>query len=127
MLKILKGFEHDTLAIRASNIVSANDYKDILMPELESKLKDHASIKIWYEFDKSFEGFTVGALWDDTKLGLFHFNDFYRVVILANDDLIRGMVSTLARIFPCPVNLFYLNESDLALTWLKKAQANKIE
>ncbi|MBW8183902.1 MULTISPECIES: STAS/SEC14 domain-containing protein [Shewanella] len=121
MLELLNGFDHDTVAIRATGVVTGKDYDQQLMPVIEDKLKDHASIKLWYEFDDKFEGVTVGTLWDDAKIGLFHLNDFYRVAIITDSQLVAGMANTLAYMIPCPVKVFARSEASEATHWMKES------
>ncbi|WP_299789108.1 STAS/SEC14 domain-containing protein [uncultured Shewanella sp.] len=121
MLELLSGFDHDTVAIRASGVVTADDYDQHLLPVIEEKLKDHASIKLWYEFDERFEGISVGTLWDDAKLGLFHLTDFYRVAFITDSRMVSGMAHALAYMIPCPVRVFERSDLGLAVQWLKES------
>jgi hypothetical protein len=118
MLTLLPGFAHDTVAVKASGLVSGKDYDDILVPAIEEKLTDHASVRLWYEFGADFRGFSVAALWDDAKLGLFHLGDFSRVAIIADDTLMKGMAHALSWMIPCPVKVFGLAEQEVARKWL---------
>ena len=117
MLKLVSGFEHDTVAVVASGIVSGEDYEQLLLPVIESKLHDHASIRFWYEFSHDFKGITVSALWDDALLGLFHLSDFSKIAIVVDDKLMAAMAHTLACMVPCPAKVFGLQEYDIAKQW----------
>ena len=121
MLQIVPGFEHDTVAIVASGVVSGDDYEQLLLPVIEEKLKDHASIRFWYEFGQDFKGMSVGALWDDAMLGLFHLSDFSRIAIIVDDNVMRAFASVLAAMIPCPVKVFSLAEYDEAKAWFEAA------
>lgn len=125
MLKLLSGFDHDTVAIRASGVVTGEDYDQDLLPVIEEKLKDHACIKLWYEFDEAFEGISVGTLWDDAKLGLFHLTDFYRVAFITDSRLVAGMANALAYMIPCPVKVFERSETEQALQWMKESETSE--
>lgn len=124
MLKLLNGFDHDTVAIRATGVVTGEDYDEHLLPVIEAKLKDHASIKLWYEFDEAFEGISVETLWDDAKLGLFHLTDFYRVAFITDSRLVAGMAHALAYMIPCPVKVFERGEAGVALKWMKESETS---
>ncbi len=126
MLELLNGFDHDTVAIRASGVVTGADYDEHLLPIIEEKLKDHACIKLWYEFDDAFEGISVGTLWDDAKLGLFHLTDFYRVVFITDSRLVAGMAHALAYMIPCPVKVFERSEAGLATQWINETETSEV-
>ena len=118
MLEILDGFNHDTVAIKASGVVTGDDYDKRLLPAIEARLKDHASIKLWYEFDEGFKGITVETLWDDAMLGFFHLTDFSRVVIITDSDWIASMANGMAYMIPSPVKVFDKSSSHLAEQWI---------
>ncbi|QYJ80125.1 STAS/SEC14 domain-containing protein [Shewanella acanthi] len=121
MLTMNSGYADDILVIKISGEVTHKDIDDLLIPAIESKLKDHASIRLWYEFTEEFVGLTVGALWDDALLSVFHFGDFSRVVMIANMEKIGTMVNTLAFMLPCPVKVFSANDRDNARSWLDES------
>ncbi|QYJ84715.1 STAS/SEC14 domain-containing protein [Shewanella mesophila] len=118
MIELLSGFSHDVVAIRAHGVLTGDDYEQLLVPEIESKLKDHSTIKLWYEFSEQFEGISVETLWDDAKLGFFHLTDFSRVVIITDSDWLTNMAKVIACMVPCPVNVFSRQEVHLAQDWL---------
>ncbi|MCH1931845.1 STAS/SEC14 domain-containing protein [Shewanella sp. A25] len=118
MLTMNPGYADDILIIKVSGEVTHKDIDDLLLPAIESKLQDHASIRLWYEFTEEFVGLSVGALWDDALLSVFHFGDFSRVVMIADMEKIGTMVNTLAFMLPCPVKVFSANDSENARSWL---------
>ncbi|GIU05643.1 STAS/SEC14 domain-containing protein [Shewanella morhuae] len=124
MLAVSMGHADDILVIVASGCVSREDVESNLIPAIEPKLQDHASIRLWYEFTSEFEGISVGALWDDAVLGLFHFSDFSRAVMLVNDVRMNTMVATLACMLPCPVKVFAIHENLPAKVWLDQSPPN---
>lgn len=120
MLTISSSYAHDILAVVASGRVTHQDFESYLVPAIEAKLQDHASIRLWYEFAPDFEGVSIGALWDDAVLGLFHFNDFSRVVMIADEGKIGSMVNALACMLPCPVGIFAVDAASQAKIWLNQ-------
>ncbi|MCS6121978.1 SpoIIAA family protein [Shewanella baltica] len=118
MLTISSGHAHDILAVVASGRINHEDVEGYLVPAIEAKLQDHASIRLWYEFSPEFEGISVAALWDDAVLGLFHLSDFSRVVMIANQAQTSAMVNALACMLPCPVKVFAADEQTQAKAWL---------
>lgn len=118
MIELLDGFGHDVVAIKAHGVLTSDDYDELLVPAIEAKLKDHSTIKLWYEFSDQFEGISVDTLWDDAKLGFFHLTDFSRVVIITDSDWIASMAKVIACMIPCPVKIFPRQELELAQDWL---------
>ncbi|GGZ30821.1 MULTISPECIES: STAS/SEC14 domain-containing protein [Shewanella] len=118
MLTLLSGFEGNTVAVRASGVVSSEDYDAVLLPALESKLREHVLIKLWYEYGADFEGISLQAVWDDACFGLFHLQDFSRIAVITDSSVIEGMAQTLALMIPCPVVVFSKAELPQARAWL---------
>ncbi|MCE9678633.1 STAS/SEC14 domain-containing protein [Shewanella sp. AS1] len=118
MIELLDGFSHDVLAIRVQGILSSDDYDRALVPAIEAKLTDHATIKLWYEFGEQFEGVAIETLWDDAKLGLFHLTDFSRVAIITDNENLMNMAKLFAYMAPCPVAVFSRQKTSQAYRWL---------
>ncbi|QYK00064.1 STAS/SEC14 domain-containing protein [Shewanella psychrotolerans] len=123
MIELLNGFSHDVVAIRAHGVLTSDDYDQLLVPAIESKLKDHATIKLWYEFGEQFEGISVETLWDDAKLGFFHLTDFSRIAIITDNDWLTSMAKVIACMVPCPVNVFSRQDLQLAQDWLMQVES----
>lgn len=121
MLTVSLGYADDILVVVASGRVSREDVESYLIPAIETKLQDHACIRLWYEFSSEFEGISVGALWDDAVLGLFHLSDFSRVVMLVDGARMSTMVNTLACMLLCSVKVFTSNEHIQAKAWLDQS------
>lgn len=126
MLTLCPSYADDMLTIMVSGQVTHEDIESLLLPAIETKLQDHASIRLWYEFAADFMGITVGALWDDALLNVFHFSDFSRVVMIANRQSVGAMVNTLAFMLPCPVKVFNENERQLAKAWLDEVKVAEV-
>ncbi|WP_394229488.1 SpoIIAA family protein [Shewanella colwelliana] len=118
MIQLLDGFHHDVVAIKVLGVLTSEDYEQHLLPAIEAKLMDHATIKLWYEFSEGFEGVSVETLWDDAKLGFFHLTDFSRVAIITDNDLVANTASVLAYMVPCPVKVFSRMEVENAQDWI---------
>lgn len=123
MLTISSIDADNIITVIASGWINHLDIESQLLPSIEAKLQDHATIRLWYEFSPEFEGISVGALWDDAMLSLFHLSDFSRVVMIADMEKLDAMVNALAFMLPCPVKIFAMNERDRARVWLDEVVA----
>jgi hypothetical protein len=120
MLEIMKGFPETILAVRGTGRVSAEDYRDTLIPEALRRIRQHGSLRLLCELGPQFEGMTPGAIWADTKLGLTHWGDFGRMAIVTDVQWIKDAVSLFAPFFHHPVRVFPNAESDAARTWISQ-------
>ena len=119
MIKILTNMPDKIVGIRASGTVTAEDYESVLIPTIEERLKKQGPIRLLYVLDCSVTDFSLGAMWDDTKLGFQHLQDFERIAIVTDDHLMRGMVHAFQFAMPKFLRVFPLDEEDAAIEWLK--------
>ena len=80
--------------------VTAEDYETVIMPAIEELRQEHDQIRFLYHFDPSFDGFTFGAVWDDTKVGLMNFTHFKRVAIVTQSALVADGVKVFGFLVP---------------------------
>jgi hypothetical protein len=118
MLEILKDMADKVVAGRASGQISGKDYADVLTPAVESSVKRHGKIRVLYQLSQDFSGFTVGAMFDDAKLGLRHRNSFEKIAVIADVDWISRLVRFFSLMIPCPVKVSGNKDTSRAKAWL---------
>lgn len=60
MLTISSSDADNIITVIASGWINHLDIESQLLPSIEAKLQDHATIRLWYEFSPEFEGISVG-------------------------------------------------------------------
>ena len=118
MIEVLSDLPASVLGVRASGTISADDYESVLIPAIEAVIEEQKRVRLLYVMDCSVADFSLGAVWDDAKLGFEHLRDFERIAIVADDQLIRGMVRALHFALPGHVQLFEAGEQERAAAWL---------
>jgi hypothetical protein len=116
--KILDGFPDTVLAVEAAGKVDAQAYETVLIPAIEDKLSALGKIKLLYIIGESFDGFTLGAAWDDTKVGLTHLGDFSKIALVSDVEWIRLGMRAFAPMIPGEMRLFSLAERQQAEDWI---------
>ena len=79
MIEIMTESAGNVLGVRLTGKVTDDDYETVFIPALEKKIAEHGKARIVYYMDSEFEGWNVGAMWDDAKFGLKHRNDFEKI------------------------------------------------
>jgi hypothetical protein len=82
MIEICPESDGATLAVVASDKLTADDYELVFMPALEERIERFGRARAVIAFDDDFRGWELGALWDDAKFGLKHRNDFERIAVV---------------------------------------------
>jgi len=118
MLEIMKDLPEAILAVRGKERVSAEDYRDTLIPEALRRIKQHGSLRLLCYLGPEFEGMTPGAIWADTKLGLTHWGDFGRMAVVTDVEWIADAVRLFAPLFHHPIRVFSNADLDAARTWI---------
>ncbi|MCT2559846.1 STAS/SEC14 domain-containing protein [Tsuneonella sp. YG55] len=114
------GLPRDVVALRAIGVITADDYRETLVPLIEARLQDHEKLKCLIVLDGAFATYTGGAAWEDAKLGFRHWDAFSRVALVSDIGWIVKATRLFAPIMPCAVRTFPLAELDAAKDWIKR-------
>ena len=72
MLERIEGMPDNVIGIRARGELSSDDYEKVLIPAVDAALASCDKIRLFYVLGPEFEGLTMGAMWDDTRVGFAH-------------------------------------------------------
>ena len=109
------------LELHMSGRITAADYDDVITPALDDALARHDRIRLLARIGPEFEGYTAGAAWADTRLGLRHWSGFERVAVVTDVDWVKTAVDLIGFALPGPVRLFAPGEADEARRWLTQS------
>jgi hypothetical protein len=121
MFEVISELPEGTIGFNATGQVTSDDYKNTLIPMVENALREHPRIKMLGVFGDQFEGYSVDAAWEDTKLGISTWRGFDRVAVVSDKNWIAAMVKAAGFIIPCPVQVFALSDVNDAKRWLEES------
>ncbi len=121
MIEVKETGQAGTYEVHLSGVVSDEDYSKILVPALESAIEAHEHIRVLVRLGEDFKDFTLGALFDDARMGLKHWRGFDRLAVVAEKGWITRFSRALSVLMPCPVRIFPLAETDDARRWLSES------
>ncbi len=121
MIEEISGLPEATLGFIISGDVTGKDYDTILTPAIDKAIERYDHVKLLVQAGPGFEGYSLDAMWDDTKLGLQHWNGFERVAVVTDVGWSKIGVKAMAFLMPCPVQLFAMGELDVAKRWLSES------
>jgi len=67
-----------------------------------------------------FKGWSVGAMWEDTKFGLSHFNDIDRLAIVGDKQWEKTMATFIKPFTTAIVKYFDIGKLDAANAWISE-------
>jgi hypothetical protein len=77
------------MEVHISGKLTVEDY-DQFVPAVERSIKQHGKLRLLVEMH-DFHGWTAGALWQDIKFDVRHFNDIERIAMVGESKWEHGM------------------------------------
>jgi hypothetical protein len=121
MIETLSGLPDNVVAFRASGHVSRQDYETVLIPAVETALRQHPSLRLYYQLDSDFESLGPGAMWEDFKVGVEHVRHWERIALVTDIDWIGSAMKVFSFLMPGDVRLFPLSDAGQAREWIASA------
>ena len=118
MIEIISDLPDHVLGVQTHGEVTAEDYKNVLVPAIDAVLTKHKRVRLLYVFGKDFDGFTGGAAWEDAKVGMKHLTAFQRVAVVSDTDSIRTMVKAFGFALPGEVRVYPADQLPAAREWI---------
>lgn len=118
MLKLMGGLPDNVVAVSGIGEVSSDDYLATLDPAIGAALQNHDKIRLLYVLGYDFDGYSGGAMWQDTKVGLSHWTSFEKIAVVTDQDWIETGVKALGWMIPGDVKTFDVDDLDEAKAWI---------
>ena len=118
MIELVQGLPANVVGVRGSGEITADDYRNVLIPAVEEKLSAHGRIRLLYVLDSNVEGYSASAAWEDAKIGMKHLTAWDRIAVVTDIDWIESAIKAVGFALPCEVRLFDDDELDDAREWI---------
>lgn len=116
MIQPLDGLPEGVIGLRASDEVTVDDYRDVMVPVLEEALA-RGGVRLLYVLDEHAT-FSPGALFADAKFGVGHLKGWERLAVVSDADWLENMIKAFGWMMPGDVKVFDDDEIDDAKAWL---------
>lgn len=120
MLKIMNDLPGNVLGISAEGKVTGEDYKTILIPAIEEKLKTHKKIRFLYYLGNNFTGFDFAAMLDDSMIGMKDLFKLEKCAMVSDHKMISIFVKFFGYMIPCEVRIFKETGLAKAKKWVSE-------
>jgi len=122
MIELMDGLPEGVAGVRFSGRVTAEEYRDALLPRLTELAEGEDRIRLLVLLDAGFERFEPGALWEDTKFGvhdgLRHASKFLRTALVSDADWAHHVIGLFGWMVPGDIKAFDLADLDAATAWV---------
>lgn len=112
--------ETENLSIfEVSGKVSAENYKNIILPALDIQQKKFKKINLVYILNTDLKNYSSGALFEDALTGMKFLTSLNRVALVSNHETINNLLEFFSKLLPGTYRGFPLNQKEEAITWAK--------
>jgi len=118
MIEVLEGFPETVVAFAAKGRVTRRDYDEALLPAVETALRRHDKLRLYYELGPELTGFDAGAMWEDFKVGVGHWSRWERVAVVTDVAWIGHAVNAFRFMMPDQVRVFAMAQAAEARAWV---------
>jgi hypothetical protein len=116
MLEVMSDSDRDALGLRAVGKLTRSDYRNVLVPTVESLLGTFGSLKVLLLLEEGFQGWSLRAAWANTQFDIKHRNDFGKVAVVGAPRWERWCVNVAANCLMSGELRTY-DRADLAAAW----------
>ena len=120
MIRILNDLPENVLGVEVIGTVTDDDYEKVLVPAIQNMRSRDQGIRIVYVLGNDFDGWTTGAAWEDTKLGLSELRAWQKIAVVSDKDWLRHSVTAIGWMMPGEVRAFDLDDFGAAKEWAAK-------
>ncbi len=97
----------ETVIVHAIGTLTKSDYKRFV-PEFEHQVCQHGKLRFLFDLTE-FQGWEVGALWEEVKFDLKHFADIERIAVVGDKQWQHGMTTFFKPFTKASVQYFDFN------------------
>lgn len=118
MLEQIQDLPEGVIGFEAIGRLSAEDYEKTLIPVANAMLAQGKKLRFLYYAGPRFEGFDIGAAWDDMTWGMRHMTDFDKVAFVSDHTVLTSAMKPLVMLMPTKFQVFAVKDLDAAKKWL---------
>ena len=118
MLERIPDLPDAVVGIKASGEITADDYRNVLVPAVDTALEGEHKLRFLYVLGKDVTGFSPGAAWQDTKIGVGHYTRWEKVAVVSDKEWLRHSVDIFGYLIPGEIKAFTSAEEAEARTWV---------
>ena len=118
MIEVLPESKGNVLVLSATEKLTDQDYKDVLIPRLEAIIREHGKARLLLSMDDEFHGWTAAAAWDDARFGVPHRKDFDKVGVIGGPKWVEWSFKLGGMLVSGEVRSFSPSEYEEALRWI---------
>jgi hypothetical protein len=121
VIKLLQNLPDNVVGVEPSGRVEAEDYREVRDPAVAKARETHDKVRLLAVRGDDYEGSSLGAAWEDTKLGIGHWGAWERIAVVTDHKGIRDAIGAIGWMLPGETKVFPTAERDEATAWVTGA------
>jgi hypothetical protein len=121
VIEPLADMPEGTLGFRAVGRVEPDDYTEVLDPAIDAVMAAHERVDLVYVIGEDFDRYSLGALWQDARLGARPVRSWGRIALVTDHDWLGHAIRVVGFALPGEVEVFPLARQQDAVDWASAA------
>jgi hypothetical protein len=117
MIKLMDDLPSNVIGFEAVSEVDAGDYKSTLDPAVDAALQTNDKLRLVYVLGDQFDGYTGGAMWEDTKLGVRHWGAWEKIALVSDKEWVDDAIKFLGWMVPGEIRVYPTADVVAAKEW----------
>ncbi|GMQ84536.1 MAG: STAS/SEC14 domain-containing protein [Acidimicrobiia bacterium] len=117
MIKMMDNLPDNVIGFEAVGEVDAGDYKTTLDPAVDAALLSNDKLRLIYLLGDQFDGYTGGAMWEDTKLGIGNWGAWEKIALVTDKDWVDDALKFLGWMVPGEIKVYATADVEAAKRW----------
>jgi hypothetical protein len=118
MLQILPESQDHLLGVKATGKFTNQDYKEFLLPRLETLIKEYGRVRVLVYLEEDFQGWETEAILSD-PLGQEHKNKLEKIAVVGGSWWLSLELKLITPFLAGEVRHFSRSELPEAWTWIR--------
>lgn len=107
----------NVLEVEVSGKLTRGDFERFI-PEVEAFIRKHGKIRVLLVM-RNFHVWNLGALWEEVKFDVRHFDDFERIAMVGENKWQQWMSRACEPFTSAQIRYFHADEVETARAWLR--------
>ena len=118
MIRLIDNLPENVVGFEAVGEVTTGDYKSVLDPALDAALETHDKVRLLYVLGDEFTGYSGGAMWEDTKVGVSSWTHYERIALVTDHKGYRDGANAVGWMIPGKFKTFGVADLVEARAWV---------
>ncbi|QHS56786.1 STAS/SEC14 domain-containing protein [Mucilaginibacter sp. 14171R-50] len=127
MLQFINDLEPHVVGIHATGEVTKEDIENVLMPRIDELVARQGEINYLLVLDTDVQNWTMGAWWNDIKVGLKNFTKWNKIAVVSDQKGVQWVTDAFRFFVPGNSKGFSLAQLDQAVEWINAKEVETIE